>query len=184
MSIFSKFKSRYTSAQLMLDANQAHDQGDYQRAANLLEEMLRIDPTRTEALTNLGNAYEKLNRLDEAEKAHRDCLANRPNNHLAWTNLGVVYERQGKQDAAMECYLKATEVNPNFWGAWMKLGLAYRKRQDHQQAVVSFKHAIAANAGNWRLWALISEDYEKVGENRLAQEALIKANSLKNTGRA
>ena len=70
MGLFSKLKASFSSASFMVQANQLFVKGRYEEVVALLEQALTTDPTRTEAWTNLGNAYEKLGRYEDAVRAH------------------------------------------------------------------------------------------------------------------
>src|SRR5208282_1005914 len=125
MLFFSKLRKSYSSATLIARANILFNDGKYQEAANLFEQALQTDPTRTEAWTNLGSAYERLNRLEEAEKAHLQGTRGGRGEHIAWVNLGTVYRRMGKLDEEMRCYEKSLSIKNDFAGAWMKIGVAH-----------------------------------------------------------
>ena len=178
MGLFSKLKASYSSASLMVQANNLFTQERYQEVVTLLEQALATDPTRTEALTNLGNAYEKLGRFQDAERAHLKCIEARPNDHLAWINLGVIYDRLNKPDEEMRCYRKAVEINPSFWGGYMKLGLAQDKAGDHANAAKSYKRATELEPRNKHLWSLLSEQYHKLGQEDLSREAMARYRQL------
>lgn len=172
MGFFSKLKASFSSASLMVEANKLFAQERYQEVVALLEQALATDPTRTEAWTNLGAAYERLGRYQDALQAHLKCIEACPNDHLAWINLGVTYDRLGKPDDEIRCYRKAVEINPSFWGGHMKLGLAQDKAGDHVSAAKSYKRATELEPRNKHLWALLSEQYDKLGQDDLSHKAM------------
>ena len=167
-----------SSASAMFRANQAFDEKRFQEAAHLLEKTLQDDPSCTEAWTNLGNAYEKLNRLEDAERAHKKGLESRPNDELPWVNLGVVYGRMGRDSDEMACYTKSVQLKPDFWFGWMKLGLAHRKAHEHANAVMAFERAAELAPEKPQLWALLAQDYDQIGQTELSKQALARAKQL------
>lgn len=179
MGLLSKFKTRFISASLMDKANNQYEQGDYAKAVELLQKVLEIDPGRTKAYTNLGNAYEKLGQLQKAEEAHKKHIAGRPNDHLPWINLGVVYWQLNNPEQELYCYKKAIEINPKFWAGWMKVGLYHDRKEEHQLALLAYQQAVELNPKERLLWTYLSEVYNKLGQNELSIEAFMAENDLR-----
>jgi tetratricopeptide (TPR) repeat protein len=72
-----------------------------------------VDPKNGAAFLNLGHAYERANRSDEAIDAYRKSIELEPDNFYARNNLGVLYDKQGKFDDAIAEFQNALKKDPN-----------------------------------------------------------------------
>jgi tetratricopeptide (TPR) repeat protein len=59
--------------------------------------------------SNAVIALVKASKLDEAERAARELLANYPEVHDGYDRLGMVYEARGQNRQAADCYRKVIE---------------------------------------------------------------------------
>ena len=63
-----------------------------------------MNPNSTAFHANLGAAYQKLKRIDEAVACYRRALELNPNNAEAHNNLGVALQGRGDMAAAEACF--------------------------------------------------------------------------------
>lgn len=76
----------------------------YPEGAAALEGALTADPGDVEVRGDLGYAYLKAGRLQDAEKILVGTLALAPARANSWANLGQVYAMQGDEKRAMACF--------------------------------------------------------------------------------
>jgi tetratricopeptide (TPR) repeat protein len=97
---------------------------------------------------NLAVVYDKLGRLDEAEKDYIEALAADPTNFLSCLNLGNLASRRKDFQAALGWYLKAAEIEPEFDGVQVDLGVVYGTLGDVDRALKHLDRALAINPKN------------------------------------
>ena len=85
-----------------------------ERAVPLLEESLRINPNHVEALNNLGVAYRKLGRFEDALRAHERAVQLAPGSPSAHNNLGGDAHALGRFEEALSHYDAALRLDPRF----------------------------------------------------------------------
>jgi tetratricopeptide (TPR) repeat protein len=85
------------AAETFVHANAAYDSGDYRRAAELYEELLRAGAENGHLLYNLGNAYLRSGELGRAVAAYRRSQALLPRDQDVAANLA--FARRSAKDA-------------------------------------------------------------------------------------
>ncbi len=108
---------------------------DYQRAITLLQgeqfdagiELLVDVTDRAPDVTiphiDLGVAYLRLERYDDAEIALRKALTLAPNHPVALNEMGILLRKTGRFPAARESYERALAIHPGFHYALLNLGV-------------------------------------------------------------
>ena len=103
--------------------------GKYEAAAADYQQALTEDASSDEAYSGLGQALQRLNRLDDAERNYKHAVEVRPNYWKSHSNLGHFYTIIGRYQEAAAEYIKATELAPDlappYWqlaGAQIYLG--------------------------------------------------------------
>jgi Flp pilus assembly protein TadD len=94
---------------------QAQEMKSYYETAILLNRRaIELTPENPKAYNNLGNAYLKLRRLDEAAAAYNKALSLNSQSAGVYNNLGIVYIRSGDSLAARKAWERALEIDPGF----------------------------------------------------------------------
>jgi len=104
-------------------AVRALDDKDYDRAIELLLQVVEADPRLASAQIDLGIAYTRAGKLDAAEKSLQAALAANPRHPVALNELAMVYRRTGRFAEARASYEAALESHPNFHFAQRNLGI-------------------------------------------------------------
>ncbi|MDE3068784.1 MAG: tetratricopeptide repeat protein [Verrucomicrobiota bacterium] len=78
-----------------------------EKALELFEQALAIQPRHAEALVKKGGALEKLNRPEEAIACYERAIAADSSMTLAWLCKGGLFNRLARYDEALECYEQA-----------------------------------------------------------------------------
>ncbi len=102
-----------------------------------------MQPKDADAHANLGAAYARLKRSDEAIRELEMALDLKPDDYEAQLSLGFAYKQQGDYKHAIEHLQKATELKPDNPQGWTNLGVAKSKTDDKEGAIVALKKAIA-----------------------------------------
>lgn len=92
---------------------------------------------------NLGNAYLRQERLDEAAEQYRIVLQLKPYSSLGHMNLGLVLEQRGDVQQAIDEYRSAIDSQPTNWLAHYNLAIALERRGQLEEAVREVERAKA-----------------------------------------
>lgn len=119
----------------------AYQAGNYNDAADLLEQSISLDPGDPVAQYQLGMADMSTTgrpyALDDAELAFRTATSLQPDWAAAYQMLSETFLRRNMYQEAIEPAQKATQLDPTMSQAWMTLGRAYEgagNAQESQQA--------------------------------------------------
>ena len=104
--------------------------------------LARVNPDSETVHNNLGNAYLRQNRLDEAAEQYRIALQIKPYSSSAHMNLGLVFERQGHVPQAIEEYKHAIVSQPRSWLAYYNLAIGYAKMERYDEAIRAAERAV------------------------------------------
>ncbi len=148
---------------------------DFERATELYQKALAIEPDSYKANLAMGTVQTKLGNHDKAKEFYLRSLADNPNNAQAYNNLGFWYDQQGDLEQAKTCFLKALELKPNSSQAHNNLGMIYGKMGDDRKAFEEFKISINLNPRSARAYTNLGLIYYRVKELEKAEECWRKA---------
>lgn len=115
---------------------------NWERAAELLQRCMELNPNFDNAMTGLARALAKLGRVDEAESWLKKATASNPENYRAWYELGLS-ESETDPAAAQASYQKAVEIQPNYSPGQRELGMLLFNQKNYAAAVPRLEKAIA-----------------------------------------
>jgi len=114
------------------------EEGDWQQAANLLQECLEapgiVQADRLWMIDNLGYAYFRLGRPSDALTCCRQAIELDPGHAYAYKGQGVCLAGLGQLDAGVASLLKAISLEPNFFDAYHDLAVVLMQAGHHDQA--------------------------------------------------
>lgn len=117
---------------------------NYQKAVEYFDRALMIDKSFSEAQNNIGYAYEKMGRFDDAAVAYKSAISNPLYKSVekAFNNLGRVYYRQKRYGEAIEAYKESLRRFSSFHLPYYGLALCYNAIGRYGDAATSLKKAI------------------------------------------
>lgn len=117
---------------------------DYAKAVEFLQKALRVDKNYSEAWNNLGVAYERMGKYNEAIEAYKAALQNTfyRNPEKALNNLGRVYYRIRRYDDAIEAYREAIKRVSDFPLPYYGLALCYNAAGKYGNAATALRKAL------------------------------------------
>ncbi len=131
-------------------AVQAEEAGEKQRAINLYQEILSIDPQYAAACINLGTLFFHLRQYGRAEELYRRATEADPGYVLAYFDLGNVLDELERIDESIAAYLKAVTLSPRYADAHYNLALAYERTGEHRNALRHWRAYVKLdNRGPW-----------------------------------
>jgi tetratricopeptide (TPR) repeat protein len=108
----------------------------------LFTDTVRKSPDAAIPHDNLGNAYAKQDRLDEAIIEYNVALSLKPDFAEAHNNLGTAYLNQNRLDEAVNEFITALKLKPDYADAHSNLGTAYLDQNRLDEAVNEFITAL------------------------------------------
>jgi tetratricopeptide (TPR) repeat protein len=109
---------------LYLVASRAWSEGNRDRAIQLFERLLEVDPSRVMSHNNLGYLYLQKGDYEEAIANLRRYAYYAPDQPNPHDSLGEAYEAAGRYDDAIQEFLKALEIRPSFYHSALHLASA------------------------------------------------------------
>ncbi|HEX3001444.1 MAG TPA: tetratricopeptide repeat protein, partial [Methanoregula sp.] len=103
---------------------------------------VKINPNNFVAHGNLGVAYARLNRRQEAIPHFLTVVRHEPYDYTAWENLGEAYKKDKKTDQAIDCYLQALKYDPKPASVHYSLGELYADQGNLDKAAGEFTEVI------------------------------------------
>lgn len=110
------------------------DEATYERAERAYERAIALDPSLSNALTNLGNLCYRRGDVERAENCYSRALevdAEQPEAHY---NFGFLHLERGDPSRAAECFRRALEHDPSFADAHFNLAMACEELGERERA--------------------------------------------------
>ena len=117
--------------------------GESDKAIDLYQRALKIDPDFVLARYDLAVTYRGLGEVEKAIAEYEKVLKINPRFPEALSNLGGQYFRKGDVKQAVAHFRRAIEVYPNFIQALSNLGAALNKLGQSKQALPHLKKALS-----------------------------------------
>jgi tetratricopeptide (TPR) repeat protein len=115
----------------------------YDQAASLLEQSVRIDPSEAYGYNALGIAYLEQADFGKAVPAFRDAARRAPNWSYPLHNLALAYVEAGDYQNAIRSYQQAMRLTPQFSYLPYNLGLVYQRLNRRREAETEYRRAMA-----------------------------------------
>lgn len=123
------------------DAMRMMKPGYYQLAIESFDRAIKTWPGLADAYFERGNAYQILNRDDDALADFEKAADVNPNLYRAYAAMGSIYRSRKDYKRAMDAYTKSLAAKPNV-DALFERGQTYELLGEHQQAIEDYDKAI------------------------------------------
>lgn len=114
----------------------------YDDAILSYQKALLIDPSDSEALYSMGNAYFSQLMYEEAISKYKDALKLNPDLLSAHLNMGIALYELGFYDSAVVCFDAALELSPDYAEAFYNRGMALEGMGERDRACVDYERAM------------------------------------------
>jgi tetratricopeptide (TPR) repeat protein len=113
---------------------------DYDKAIEILTEIIQVNPNNAEAYNLRGIAWKYKGEFDNMIQDCTEAIRISPNYAEAYHNRGRAWRGKEEYDKAIEDFIQATEVDPSYGGAfnslgWLRATFPDAKYRDGKQAV-------------------------------------------------
>lgn len=126
----------------------AYHNGHYEKALELFEKCIEIDPEFTEGYNNLGLTCTELDMEERATEAFKKAIELNPDLAATYNNLGYVFYRLGSLQEAVEMYQEAICRSKDNGSAYTNLGNAYYKLDRIEEAIEAWRKAVEIDPSN------------------------------------
>ncbi len=137
------------------------DESTYEAAEAAYKKALCLDPTLSNALTNLGNLEYRRGRIEEAERYYRQALACEPEQPEALYNLGFLCFERDEVERAIDLFQQAIDSDPSFADAHFNLAMALEEQGAWDEAPLHWEHYLALEPEG--PWADIAREHIRKG---------------------
>jgi tetratricopeptide (TPR) repeat protein len=119
--------------------------GEFERAAEVLEQAEALDPNLAMIHFNLGKCYRELGQPTPAEQAFRKAIEVSPEHFEAHGQLSLLELESGRTGAGIRTMLHAIRINPRYIKGYFVLGSHYESVGDWDAAIRVFQSGIQHN---------------------------------------
>ncbi len=120
----------------------AYERGDFETAVADLEAAVDKDPKSVAARTALGQSYEAVGKLKDAEESYRAALKLDPNLPRTQYKLAIILKSKGRPEDAIKELEAAVVADPVFSAARLILGDLYADTGDKESAAAEYQAVI------------------------------------------
>ncbi|MZG30923.1 MAG: tetratricopeptide repeat protein [Nitrospinae bacterium] len=118
---------------------------DWKDEITLWSDAKKKSPKLVRPYNNVGEAYDKLGKYDEAIIEFKEALKINPNYFFGLNNLGNIYGKQRKLPEAIDYFKKALKQKPDYSPAHYNLARALHLSGKRQEAAESYRKSIKSN---------------------------------------
>ena len=136
--------------EMFLEAVQAEEAGEKNRAIQLYQEIMEFDPSFAPAWINLGTIHFHLREFGLAEQLYRRATEIDPTYVLAFFDLGNVLDELQRPDESITAYRRAVALAPGYADAHYNLALAHERKGEARAALRHWQaYARLDKSGPW-----------------------------------
>ena len=140
------------------------------QAAADYEHLLKLQPSRFDAMANLANTYRDLGKYVEALALYDTLLTGYPNIPELHLNKAIAVRKSGDPEAALACIEQALQLNPNLALAESEKGNIFRDLKRNADALSALERALAMAPDNVQLLNIRGNVYKEGGKVKHALE--------------
>jgi len=133
---------------LLAQAEEAIEKKDFQRAVDALQKYLVEKPDDAYARFQIGFAYDRMAKYDEAEAEYRRAIALDPKLAAAYQNLGAILVKM-KPEEARRLLATAAQLQPENAEVTFLQGIAEEGLDRPEQAIEFYRRAARARPDNF-----------------------------------
>jgi tetratricopeptide (TPR) repeat protein len=119
-----------------------HQQGKFNEAQVIYEQILAIQPNHFDALQLLGAVFVQACQFEQAEDFLSRALELRTDYPDAYNNRGIALNALGRLDEALVSYDQAIAIKPHYAEAYNNRGVPLKALRRLDEALISFDQAI------------------------------------------
>jgi tetratricopeptide (TPR) repeat protein len=155
---------------VFLRALEMQKAGDLIGAIDAYKTALSIDPTRVDALSNLGAAYVHLGQFDDAIAEYDAALEIDPSNATVRLNLALAYYKSGRPNEAIQPLKMVVATSPETKNAYLILADCYLQTGEYTEAVTLLQPREAIFQDDLAFAYVLGTALVRTGDERQGQQ--------------
>ena len=164
-----------TAEEWFQEGRKAYEIEGYHLAVIMFQKALDLCPEDELIYFNMGLAYSKQKKYDEAKNCFEKAIEINPVNPLLYYHIGRIYFETGDTEKEMEWYQKAIEVDPDFALAYYNMEIIYYNLGDKLNEEMCSQKVLEIGAENIIDFYTEGEIYSQKGWYNIASENFFKA---------
>lgn len=157
---------------------QFHSQGDFARAMQTYEQVLKLEPRHFDALHHVGIVAFQIGNYDMAAGFIRSALAVNPGHAGAHSNLGNALRELQHLEDALRSYARALELSGGDADTYYNQGVALQALRRNAEAVRSYDQALAIQPADDQAWNNRAAVLKQAGQYEAALHSVEQALAL------
>lgn len=162
-------KANDSTQSLFEEARSLRSRGEYQRAIELYQEILREDPENYEAARELAQVYSWNQEYDKSIQHYDKLLSKNPKDYDALLGKAQVLSWKGEYNKAENLYIKVIEAVPDYWDAYLGLTNVYLWNGKYNKTLGLLKKLEGKNPENQEITKKIFDTYYAKGDFKSAR---------------
>ncbi|KAK9165906.1 hypothetical protein Scep_001097 [Stephania cephalantha] len=151
------------------------NEGKYDQAISLFNQILKENPTYPEALIGRGTALAFQRELNAAITDFTEAIKSNPSAGEAWKRRGQARAALGEYSKAIDDLSKALEFEPNSSDVLHERGIVNFKFKDYNAAVEDLSLCVMVDKTNKSAYTYLGLSLSSIGEYERAKEAHMKS---------
>lgn len=144
--------------------------GDRESAKELLQRILRVEPSHVDARYDLGVILMQLDQAGAAVAEFEQVVAAAPHHGEAHNNLGLLLHSMGDPARARQHYAAALSANPDSTPARYNLGTLLQEIGEIDLAAAEQRHVLELDPAHAGAWTNLSNCLLSLGDPEAARE--------------
>ena len=132
---------------------------DWQGMLDWCLKWTKSEPENAHAWFNLGYAFLKLERYNDAIDAYRENLRINPESASAWYLLGNTYFNLKRYNDSIDAYHQVLRINPDYASAWLGLGSVFSGLKRYEDTIDAYRQALRINPDDASAWYFLGNAY-------------------------
>ena len=146
--------------------------GKYEKAKEILEQILAHNPDDIEAICNIGIAYTETGENIKAIKALEFYTGRISDNPRAWEALGCAYFRRKDYAAAYRYFREAQKLAPENPSVLRNMGVLFGVKGERDMGYDMLKRALKMSPYDYRTLYALSYVHKEFGNREEAKESM------------
>lgn len=145
----------------------ANNEIDVQKAVDLCQKAVRLEPSSAQYRDSLGWAYYKAGKTDEAIKSFKEAIILDPSFFKPRFHLGVLALNSKDYNEAIRYFSEVISINPDFIRAYIPLAVCYEKSGQKSKALFIYQQALTKAGNSTSLKRFIEKEIKRLsGESK------------------
>ena len=145
---------------------------DPQQAADALERVIALDPSRENVYLVLGGIYMDQEQWDPAKAVYEKLVTKFPGAYAGYFFLGRISAIQGEDRAAESYFRKTLQLEPRLAEPYFELGAIYEAQGSFKKAEKAYGEVLKQNPDNIQAQMALAHVHFQSGKKKKAAEEL------------